>query len=291
MRSRPELRIQFDDLKRRMDEVIGRPFSLPEPRQGPDGKWLFPGDYFPPFPGFPNDTDPLTIFLRYFTWGAETVSDLGTLFALSDDEKYAKYARDILIAYSNCSRYGAPKGMDKRSNTGLAGSLFGEALLLQLFTRGYDLISNSQSVSAEDRSRIHDELLRPLATEMLYPTAPDVLGPGSTTSSQINNRGAMSSVSVLLVGYATDDNELINAALWGTRMTTPTLDPVRRKQFPPPKDWVAATADNPSLGLLTEFFAPPAIPGGMWVEGSPRLHTIHARIVDKRGRSGMASRA
>jgi len=158
--------------------------------------------------------------------------------------------------------------MDKRSGKGLLGALFDQAMILQVITRGYDLISSSRSVSAEDRTRIHDELLRPLATEMLYPIAPE-LNIGSTGASDANNRAAMAAASVLLVGYATDDDELVNSALYGTRSTLPYSDQVRRTQFPPPKDWTAATADNPSLGLLTVFFAPTAIPGGMWVEGSP----------------------
>ncbi len=79
----------------------------------------------------------------------------------------------------------------------------------------------------------------------------------------------MGSAAVLLAGYATDDEELVNAALYGTRSTLRQSDPVRRKLFPPPKDWTAATADNPGFGLLAVFFAPRAIPGGMWVEGSP----------------------
>lgn len=171
LRSSRELQVQFEDLKRRMDRVVGQPVSIPQPQKGPDGNWLFPGAYFPPFPGRADVTDPRSIFSLYFKTAAYEVSDLGTVYALTGDEKYAKHARDILIGYSNCSRYGAPEGLDKRSINGLVGPLFGEALLLQFMTRGYDLISSSQSVSAEDRTRIHDELLRPLAAEMLYPGA------------------------------------------------------------------------------------------------------------------------
>ena len=268
LRSSWELQIQFEELKRKMDEAIGQPVSVPEPEKSLDGQWLYPGDYFPQFPGFPGAPDPTTNFRLYLTRASETVSDLGTVYVLTGDEKYAKHARDILIGYSNCSHYGAPRGMDKRSAQGLTGQLLDEALLLELLARGYDLISGSRSVSAEDRALIHDELLRPLATEMIYPIAPE-LDLGSTFSSQANNRGAMGAASVLLVGYATDDEELVRAALYGVRSTLPYSDVVRRKIFPPPKDWTAATADNPSLGLLTVFFAPPAIPGGIWVEGSP----------------------
>ena len=184
------------------------------------------------------------------------------------DEKYAKYARDILIGFFELLPVRGAQRMDRRFVTGLIGPLFSEAMTLQILARGYDLISSSRSVSAEDRVRIHDELLRPLAMEMIYPTTPE-RNIGNTMASEANNRGAMGAASVLLAGYATDDQELVNAALYGVRSTLANSDIVRRRQFPPPKDWTVATADNPSLGLLTVFFAPTGIPGGMWVEGSP----------------------
>lgn len=282
LRSSPELRIQLEDLKRRMDQVVGQPVSIPEPQKGPDGAWLFPGDYFPPFPDFAGQSDPWTNFDRYITKAANEVSDLGTVYVLTGEERYAKHARDILVGYSNCSRYGAPPAMTKRSVSGLTGPLFTEALQLQLLARGYDLISSSPSVSAEDRVRIHDELLRPLASEMLYPSVPE-RDPGLTAASQVNNRGAIASAAVLMAGYATDDQELVDAALYGIRSTiNPNESPAENaeyhdhiKRFPAPKDWTVATADNPSAGLTTVFFAQPAIPGGMWVEGSPG-YTLYA---------------
>ena len=185
-------------------------------------------------------------FSLYFRTAAYDVSDLGTVYALTGDEKYAKHARDILIGYSNCSRYGAPEGLDKRSINGLVGPLFGEALLLQFMTRGYDLISSSQSVSAEDRTRIHDELLRPLAAEMLYPGAPE--RELTSAAVDLSNRGAMGSAAVLLAGYATDDEELVNAALYGTRSTLRQSDPASvRKLFPPAQGLDGGAAEQSRL--------------------------------------------
>src|SRR5271165_3653059 len=60
-----ELQIQFSELRSRMDERIGKPLDIPMPQQGPDGAWLYPGDYFPPFPGAPDKDDPVTRFRLY----------------------------------------------------------------------------------------------------------------------------------------------------------------------------------------------------------------------------------
>ena len=117
---------------------------------------------------------------------------------------------------------------------------------------------------------------------MLYPSVPE-RDPELTAASQVNNRGAIASAAVLMAGYATDDQELVDAALYGIRSTiNPNESPAENaeyhdhiKRFPAPKDWTVATADNPSAGLTTVFFAQPAIPGGMWVEGSPG-YTLYA---------------
>ncbi|HXZ17941.1 MAG TPA: hypothetical protein VEH77_18600 [Roseiarcus sp.] len=109
LKSSRELQIQFAELKRRMDEVVGQPVSIPEPQKGPGGQWLFPGDYFPRPPRTPDATDPWTNFRVYMIKAADAVSDLGTVYVLTGEEKYAKHARDILVGYSNCSRYGPPR--------------------------------------------------------------------------------------------------------------------------------------------------------------------------------------
>ena len=289
LQSSRELQIQFAELKRKMDEVVGQPVSIPEPQKGPDGQWLFPGDYFPRSLGRPTPPTLGRIFRLHMIKAADAVSDLGTVYVLTGDEKYAKHARDILVGYSNCSRYGPPKGMDKRSGKGLLGALFDQAMILQVITRGYDLISSSRSVSAEDRIRIHDELLRPLATEMVYPIAPE-LNIGSTVASEANNRAAMAAASVLLVGYATDDDELVergalrhafDAALFRPRASH-AVSPAqgldgrdRRQPEPWPLDGILR-ADRDFRGHVGR--------------GQSQLRAVCPWIVDQCGRSGVASR-
>lgn len=267
LKTRKELQVLLNGLREEMDKVIAEPINIPPPQQGPDGKWMFPGDYFPPLPEFPKD-DPLTKFRRTFSLNSDKVSSLGTLYALTGEEKYAEYARKILLSFAVCTKYGVGPNYTMRSVQGLTGQLLDEALIMDKFARGYDLIYNLPSWTQEDRVQLHDELFYPLAACCLYPGAPDIDQNGCFAS-QANNRGLIGSVSVLMAGLVTEDQELINAALYGmhTDMTKP--DNAKNKQFPTAKDWVASTAENPTHGLLTRHFAPDCIPGGMWVEGTP----------------------
>ena len=274
LKTSPGLRQALFELQKTMDDRIGKPIDVPPPQKGPDGAWLYPGDYFPDFPGRPQTPDPVRKFSWFLARDSVAINSLGFLYALTDNEKYAKYARDLLIAYSNLPRYGPSKAIQYRYAKGLTNQVLEDALDLESIARGYDLIYNSPALSPADRARIHDDLIQPLAWVMLYPEFYE-RNPGDNFASQINNRGAIGSTAVLLAGYATDDRELVNAALYGTFTTLGKSNPAHYKQFPPPKDWVAATPDHPSLGLLMVHFAPRAIAGGMWVEGTPG-YTLYA---------------
>ncbi len=279
LKTSSEFRRLFSELQSKMDDRIGKPIDVPQPQKGSDGAWLYPGDYFPDLPGRPHADDPVVRFSRFLQRDSEAIVSLGFLYALTDNEKYANYARELLLAYANLPRYGPAKTMNYRYAKGLTNQVLEDALNLELIARGYDLIYNSPSLSPADHVRIHDELIQPLAWVMLYPETPE-RDPGSTFASQINNRGAIGAAAVLMAGYATDDEELVRAALYGTRTTLLKSQAPHYKQFPPPKDWVAATADHPSLGLLTVHLAAPGITGGMWVEGSPAygLYALAALI-------------
>jgi len=268
LKTNAELHAVFARLKGQMDERIGSPVDVPPPQKGSDGAWLYPGDYFPDFPGTGVAHTPVQKFTRRFGEDSLTVYSLGLVYALTDDERYAAYARALLLAYSNLPRYGPSKATDYRYEKGLTNQILEDAVDLISLARGYDLVHDSPSLSPEDRARIHDDLLRPLASVMLYPTAFE-RDPSATFARMANNRGAIGATAVLLAGYATDDQELVNAALYGTWATIRRTSEAKYRQFPPAKDWVAATADHPGDGLLAVAFGAQTIAGGMWVEGSP----------------------
>lgn len=270
LKTSKELQLLVADLRARMDDRISKPIIVPPPQKGPDGNWLFPGDYFPPHPASPGEPDPVTKFRIHFSHDAEDVSDLGILYALTGEEKYALYAKKILLSYAVCSSWGAQKRFTIRNNTGQTGQLLDEALMMTKFANGYDLIYNHPAWTPAEHTRMHDEFFRPIVSCCIYPRLPEQ-DQRDTFASQVNNRGAIGSCAVLMAGYVTGDQELVNAALYGVHCETKSEADwaIRRRTFPLPQDWIANTAEKPSRGLLTSFFAQDAIPGGMWVEGTP----------------------
>jgi hypothetical protein len=256
----------FTRLKEAMDKRIAEPIRIPPPQKGADGKWLFPGEYFPRVADQRGDSPEATFFAN-FSRDANDVSDLGTVYALTGDEKYAEYARKLLLAYAHASEWGINPGYNTRGEDGQSGSLLSEAFNMMCWARGYDLVYNLPSWTPEDRRQVHDEFFYPIALTSLFPGTMDRPGEFWFACTR-TNRGLFGAVAVLMAGCATDDQELINAALYGVHPTIAQGDKVNGNQWPPPKPWVAATAEKPSYGLLTRYFAPDCIRGGMWVEPS-----------------------
>jgi len=269
LKTSKELQFQFDEMKTAMDQVIATPVTIPPP---PPGK-TFPGDYFPPFPGFPDAVGPEK-FRRYLGRDSQNIASLGTLYALTGDAKYGEYAKQLLLAYSHASQFNGNTGTNYRNCQGICSQLLEDAQLLDYCAFGYDLIYNLPSWKPEERTQVHNEWLAPMAYEMVYPAAPELVGQkvegrSYSFASQDNNRGLIGTTSVLWAGYATDDQELVNAALYGIHPTISSSNHAHCITFPPAKDWEVASADKPSLGLLTCHFSTSCIPGGMWIEGTP----------------------
>jgi hypothetical protein len=275
LKTSTELQQLLATLKSTMDKRIAEPIDVPPPQKGPDGKWMFPGDYFPATALHGGKDTPIFRFKTMCQRDSEAVSDLGTLYALTGDEKYAEYARKLLLAYAHCSEWGVSPIYNVRSEIGMTGALLGEAFIMMGWARGYDLIYNSPSWTKEDRAQLHDDLFYPLALTVLYPAWPGTDTPWYACHR--TNRSFFNCVSVLVAGCATDDQELVNAALYGIH---PKGDFSKAGQFPPEKPWTAATADDPTYGLMTRYFAPDCIRGGMWVEPSLgySLYTLSSMV-------------
>ena len=150
-----------------MDEVIATPVNLPTP---PDTK-TYPGDYFPPFPGFPDDP-PIVRFRRHIQTDAQTVASLGTLYALTGEEKYGEYAKQLILAYAHASHYTAHPTLNYRNCAGMISQLLEEALIMNFFSFGYDLVYNLPSWKPGERTQVHDELLRPYVMQFRHPAVP-----------------------------------------------------------------------------------------------------------------------
>lgn len=268
LKNNTALQSLYAKLKDVTDKQISKPVVIPLPQKGPDGQWLYPGEYFPPHPDFPKD-DAVGRFRHHFFSDTTAISDLAIMYALSGDDKYGEYAKKVLLAYATgFPNYGSRAGYDLRFAQGVATQLLDEGIALSVLSISYDLIYNLPSWTAEERKQIHDGLLWVLAAEMLYPGAPE-LDVNGCHATQLNNRGAQTISGVLLAGYATDDQNLVNAALYGIKSTIARSDVTRRKTFPPPKDWVEGTAEKQYGGLLQRHLTQCIGADGMWIEGSP----------------------
>ena len=268
LKASKEMQAQLADLKTALDKRMVEPLGVPEPRKGSDGKWLYPGDYFAPLPGFEKD-DSGTRFRRRFTRDVETILDLGIVYALTGEAKYGEYGRKLLLAYAHgFPNYGPPPSYNLRYGQGILTQLLDEGLMLTKAAFGYDLLYNLPGWTPEDRKQVHDGLLAIIAAEIMYPGAPDI-DIYNSYGTQANNRGALTSTGVLAAGYATEDQELVNAALYGIKSNMARPVKERYMTYPPLKDWTAGTAEKPFGGLLATHLGKCIGSDGMWIEGSP----------------------
>jgi hypothetical protein len=101
---------------------------------------------------------------------AEDVSNLGMLYALTGEEKYATFARQLLLALADAYGHGKgstvpdPHGYDHFEAYGFDGGDIG--MFLAKACHGYDLICNLPALSAEDHTRIERDLILPLAEHL-----------------------------------------------------------------------------------------------------------------------------
>jgi hypothetical protein len=271
LKTSKELQIQFDVMKAKVDARIAQPIEVPAPQKGTDGTYPYIGDTLPPFPGAPATDDGAAKFRRWFGTDGDMISDIAIVYVLTGDEKYANYAKQLLLAWAHCYEWGPVKTIKLRSGQGAYGFIFVEGLIMNHFAFAYDLIYNLKSWTPEEHKQVHDDFFYPMADVALYPAGADndKENAGGAFVTQITNRGMMALEGVYAAGVVTGDQQLIDAGLYGIHTPLKKTDPAEFVHFPPRQDWYAATADNPGHGMLNTFFGESLIPGGMYIEGSP----------------------
>ena len=236
----PEAQKAFAVMKSRADERIKEPTGVPPVQKGPDGKPMWPGDYF-------ND------FWKLTDTNGGDMPYVAMAYQLTGDQKYGEFVKQVLLAYAdNYNNWGHPKDWtEKRYRSATDGRLsyqfLNDGCWLGAMAYSYDLIYNLPSWTPEQRAHIRDDLFKPIAAQFINPAVgkPDYL-------SQPNNRSVICAAGVLIAGYATDDQELINNALYGP----------------------GGTKDKPTGGMIQVHFGEDGIlPDGLWVEGAPAYQT------------------
>lgn len=224
LKTSPLLASQYAALKKAMDERIALPIALPVPVQVADGKWTH-------LPENPNG--------RIHNEFSLHISNLGTIYALSGEEKYADYARRLLLAYADNFEKYAPGNRPGFAHD--QGKLFdqrlSDATWLIPVARGYDLIYNSPSITPENRRHIEDDLLKASAR---------FIAANSNVLRAPTNWSAICTTAVLITGYATDNDALVQLAMYGPK----------------------GTRENPAGGVMLHLSEKTIGSDGLWSEGA-----------------------
>lgn len=137
---------------------------------------------------------------------AKTIYEAGKLFEFTGDERYAKHAEKLLLAYADMY---PGLGLHPKPKEQSPGRLFwqnlNESWWLVYSIEGYASIKNT--LSADDREKIETDLLRELTT-FLSEGSPE-------TFNKIHNHGTWATAAVGMTGYVIGDDDLVEKALLG----------------------------------------------------------------------------
>lgn len=130
----------------------------------------------------------------------------GQLFRLTGNGRYRDHVRDLLLAYADLY----PKlGPHPAASNQVPGRLFWQSLNDSVFlvnaVQGYAEIRDA--LSAADRKRIDDQVIRPMA-RFLSDGSPEVIN-------RIHNHATWAAAGVGLSGYLLGDRDLVDKALLG----------------------------------------------------------------------------
>ena len=268
LKTNSELKAEADRLKKWADQRTQQPLDVPAHTQDADGSWNFPAYKR----GYKNSEGKWVwewAFNSILQKRASDVSKLGVLYALSGDEKYAAFAKQILLALADAYGYrqdsphaknpsqspvpaiadssgGLPTRCKETVQDHFAPYGFDAADNAEFLTQvctGYDLIYNLPAIIRQDRQHIEGNLIKPLAERIQRAilAAPQYYA-GHARWATVDLYG------VFLSGMTLEDQELTNTALYGPK----------------------GTKDKPDGGLLGCFDPACIAKDGHW-QGGPTL--------------------
>ena len=133
------------------------------------------------------------------------VRDLGLLYALTREDRYAEETARVLLHYADEYR-----GYPVRDLSRVGVSTLDESRWLVTLSGGYDLIYNSGVLTDEEKQHIEEHLLRASAHFL-------TIGPGDEEVHRVGggicNYRVVENAAVIAVGFLLRDNELVNFAL------------------------------------------------------------------------------
>ncbi|MGI5869759.1 MAG: heparinase II/III domain-containing protein [Kiritimatiellia bacterium] len=231
LKTSPELRAQLDGLVQAMDKRITQPVGVPPAEKDENGNWRHFSD-IAPFNGgtYGKAHNQLSL----------DIANLATVYALTDEAKYAEFAKKMLLDYADAYpnyAIGARPGFN-HSPSKAFDQVLGDATWVVQLARGYDLIYNLPSMTPEERRRIEEDLLGGVG-ELIIRNHSMLEAP--------TNWSAIGTTALLIIGCATDNPTFISTALHG----------------------ICGTPEKPTGGLYDRHFSAKAIDAdGMWAEGA-----------------------
>jgi hypothetical protein len=202
------LHAAFEQLRAWGDKRIAAPLDVPRHELAADGSWTFP-DFKRGYQDASGEWHWEWNFNGALQHRAADVSNLGMLYALTGDEKYAAFADRLIVALIEA--YGAGQGKaDANGHDHFAAYGFdgGDvAMLLAKLCQGYDLIYASPSLSADTRARVERDLIRPLA---------ETLKANDFMYTSHGRWGMVCLYGLLIAGETLGDQSMIDLALYGT---------------------------------------------------------------------------
>ena len=259
MKTSETLRAQAEALRAAMDRRIAQPVAVPQPVKGPDGEWAHISD---------------TKVGKTHNNLALDIANLGTAYQLFRDEKYAQYARRVLLAYAEAwPNYGigARPGFSHDPSK-VFDQRLGDATWLIQVAVGYDFVRESPCFSDADREKIH----RDLVAGSGYHIAKNKAHLRGAT-----NWSAICTAAILAAGYACDDENLVKTALFGMNWTDRRAKR-RGDPLPEPKKWWEGTPNERPGGVELHFSEKSIDVDGMWCEGAMgyQFMALQALVVD-----------
>jgi hypothetical protein len=209
LKTSPELKSAFDKLQTWAGNRITQPLNVPAHTLEGDGTWTFPA-----FNRGYQDAQGKWMWEWNFNTALQQrsadISNLGMLYALTGNEPYAVFATKLLLAladaYGNGQGKPAPDqhGYDHFEAYGFDGGDAG--MFLTKACSGYDLIYNTPAISADERTHIERDLIRPL-TEHLKKAKYMYTSHGRW--------GMVCLYGIFISGVTLDDQDLVNGTLYG----------------------------------------------------------------------------
>ncbi|PTX95332.1 hypothetical protein DB345_13735 [Spartobacteria bacterium LR76] len=224
------LQEDLDRLKTRLDKILGQTMA-PLAQGGPA----------------PSRED-----YRMHGENARIISNMGIGYVMTGNEQYGEYGKKLLLEYARAFKnMPHPEGWtERRYRSAVDGRLTGQFLedgfWLARVAFGADLIYNLKSWTPEEREQVK-AFFEDFCSQFYHPVIAE-----RTYINETHNRAAVCTAATLMAGYATDNETLVNIALYGS----------------------GGSKEKPVGGVLGMHFSPTCIrPDGLWLEGAPAYQT------------------